>query len=432
MPLLGTIAPGALADASGAPQVVVAPPNAQAPHNSAERPGDSTPLVAPAPAARLVLSASDEGPHFGNVYYEANNPAMRGPLDDSRLPVADGEDIAARWLRFARQVGGVFVLRDSLFSQQDHPVKHPARALMMPPNWVTGAVSAARRGVAFMPVKVLPVQDDAAWARVATPEALFGDFAPSEFLHREACRPLANATPAQKRRTMNARAAVLSLAQQSALMLDALPEGPLAVAEVGADLIARSDTRYFGAELRRSRVIPIFVHNPTSTEVLEGKGMRVMDNPHISEDDVELATTAIYSRRLLDGDMALERYDISQPDERAKAIEILTRILPRDGPPGEGGFVWLWVTGPLEPGSKLRGENASAYIEAFKQQVAAAAIDTTRVRYLSKPRLELPPGKSRRGAFAMAVEQTNALDLWQSIDMNSTMFAHMLSSWNRD
>jgi len=102
-------------------------------------------------------------------------------------------------------------------------------------------------------------------------------------------------------------------------------------------------------------------------------------------------------------------------------------LLPRDGSRG-GGNAWLWVTGPLEPGNTLRGENASAYIEAFRRQVANASIDTGRLRYLSKPRLVLPPGKSRREAFAAAVGRANALDVRQSIDLQSVTFAHLLSS----
>lgn len=383
-------------------------------------------LHAPDKALYVVPQLRQPGPHYNNLYYEANNIALRGALDAHGLPIAGGEAIAARWADLARQVGGVFALRDSLFSQQDHPVKHRAKSLMLPPSWVTVAVSAARRGVELAPVQAPRPDDDAAWAAFDAPENLFGGFPPSDTLHREATRPLAGATEAQYRRTTHARQAVHTLAGYSTALLAALPRGAQVVAATGARIIAEGDAHYFGAELRHSRIIPIFVHNPSAREIAEGKGMRVPGNAQIASEDVALATRAIYGRRLRAGDMAVERYDLSQPEERAKAIALLTELLPENAPSDEGGTLWLWVTGPLAAGSKLVGENAAAYIELFREEVAAAPIDTTRLRFLSKPRVVLPPGLSRQAAFEQTLEQFGQLGLWFSIDLNSITLERLL------
>ena len=49
-------------------------------------------------------------------------------------------------------------------------------------------------------------------------------------------------------------------------------KGPAAVAQLAAEIMIASDAAYFCADLRRSKLIPIFVENPTDFERTEGKG----------------------------------------------------------------------------------------------------------------------------------------------------------------
>jgi len=54
---------------------------------------------------------------FSNIIYEANNLIMRGELENSSQDA--GAMIAWRWHESTDDTRAVFVLRDSLFSQQD-------------------------------------------------------------------------------------------------------------------------------------------------------------------------------------------------------------------------------------------------------------------------------------------------------------------------
>lgn len=318
---------------------------------------------------------------FSNLRYEGFNPLlMKG--------AASGEEVAQRWRDLVVGARGVFLLRDSLWSQQDHPYHRKPYALMMPPSWVTVAVAEVAAGRAIAPLVAPPVDDDAAWAAVASPAAMFGSFPPSDTLYREAVQSAKGDEP-DARHAAAARASVRSLAADVQSMIAAAPRGAPAVAEAGAERIARSDRRYFGARLRYHRVIPLFVENPNTHEMREeGKGMTVLGRD-IDPALVKLARDAVYRRRLRDGDLAIERYDLSQPAERDRAIEALEAIIGTSEP-APGGTLWLWVTGRLDPVRKAEGENATRYLPSFLKQLAAAAVDRSRLRIVSMPSTDVP------------------------------------------
>ena len=389
------------------PRAIVPTPAAAAPRSApptilAERVDEAQLRSAPARYHRVSPRAYPQTPaRFRDLVYECNNLEIRGPKVGA-VYSADGVEIATRWRRYAAGVGGVFVLRDSLWSQQDHPIGHRAYAPMMPPNWVTVAVAAAANGRALALPEAPPIDDDRAWSAL-TLSAMFGDMPLSESLHRAASGADA-ALSAGDRQALarNARHVHRLLTDDARAMWSAAPAGPAAVAAAGADRIAASDRAYFGAELRRRVVIPIFVENPNDHEVEEGKGMgvfgRTFDAAHTAQ-----AMRAVYRRRLVDGDLALERYDLSNPTDRRRAIAVLEVLIPPGEPVGRGK-VWLWITGRLDPRRKLQGEGPLAYAGTFRAELAAAQIDTSRLKLFAKPEIVLPRQGDRRGALEAAID----------------------------
>jgi len=196
-------------------------------------------------------------------------------------------------------------------------------------------------------------------------------------------------------------------------MQAAMPRGPEAVAVLGAERIAHLDAVYFGAELRRRAIIPIFVEHPNAKEFGEGKGMV----PGGMEVDAELArmvTRTVYRRRLQDGDLAIERYDLSEVGDRERAVRLLEDLVPEGGEGEPETRVWLWVNGQLAPERKLRGEPADAYIPAFKKELERAKIDTSRVVLLSKPTVFVR-GEGAKKKLDEAVERYGALGMPVSV-----------------
>jgi hypothetical protein len=356
---------------------------------------------------------------YANLVYEGNNSNMRGARLPSELyEEPDGATTAGRWRRAASSVRGVFVLRDALFSQQDHALDQRAFALAMPPSWITAAVNEVVAGRTPRPVRAPAPDDDDAWAAIATAADLFGSFPPSARLHAWACRRMLGTDADTRARIENARHAVRELAAQAEPMILAAGEGPEAVAAAGAEQVAATDRAYFGAELRRTRVIPITVENPNRHEIEdEGKGFEVAGRD-VSGQAIAIARDALLRRRLRDGDLALERYDLSRPEERRRAIALLERLVPADvsgaAPPHR---LWLWVTGPLEE-NEHRGVDATAYIATFHAEVARANVDSSRLRYVSKPYVDLPrTGRGR--ALVEAADRMRALGLPLSVNLGT-------------
>ena len=365
---------------------------------------------------------------YGNLTYEGNNPNMRGRRASSGLyHDQNGAVGAGRWRRAAASVAGLFVLRDSLFSQQDHPLDHRAFAPMIPQNWVTAAVAEVLEGRTPRPLRAPALEDDAAWTALNTPGAMFGSFPASQRLHGWATRSRDGVDPVSLSRIENARHTVIALAEQARAMVDVAGEGPEAVARAGAEQISVTDRLYFTTELRRNHVIPIGVENPNRHEIEdEGKGLEIAGRT-VPRQAIALARDAIYRRRLRDGDIAIERYDISQPAERRRGIAFLERLVPSvEGGATGGHLVWLWVTGPQEANAHL-GVDATAYFADFRAEAERASIDMSRVRFLSKPSVVLATG-NRGPALAEQTERLRRLGLPISVNLATGMLERAIAS----
>jgi hypothetical protein len=347
---------------------------------------------------------------------------MRGRLSKERLTLKNGKAIAAKWREMAESTLGIFVLRDSLFSQQDNAYQHEPFALMLPPNWVTAALLERP----LRPVRAPDVMDDRAWTTIPSPSAMFGSFPPSITLYKIATRSYPRSNASDRERILNVRTALRSLAKDADGLIKASENGLTAIAREGAKRIAESDRRYFGEALRRQHVIPIFVENPTSKEIREGKGMGLRNRNDIPSEIVGLARDTIYTRRLKDGDIAIERYDLSQKKECERALAVLEKLIPRGGEPG--GKVWLWVTGRLDSTGKLSGEDASEYIQEFKEEVANANIDPLRLEFVNKPDVRLPKRQDRRDAFQKAVDRFNKLQVYFAVNLTTVALRPLVSS----
>lgn len=357
------------------------------------------------------------GFRFRNLIYEANNMTLRGPRGEDELYESTGSEIAARWREASAGVRKVFALRDALFSQQDHPIDHDPVAVMMPPNWVTVAVAESMAGHRIEPVAAPALDDDDGWAAIETPADLFGSFPFSERLHEEATRPRTVLAP-ERLRVTNARRTVRSLAADAQAMIDAAADGPEAVAAAGAERISRADRLYFGERLRREHMILISVENPNRHEIVEeDKGLTVHGR-ELPEEAVALARRAIYRRRLADGDLAIERYDLTRRDERDRAIAVLEAIIPQEGEqvPGEGRL-WLWVHGGLDARG-VSGRDAAGFIERFRGEVAEANVNVDRLDYLSKPHVRIGGQHVAAQLDAMA-RRYQGLDLPLSLNVGS-------------
>jgi len=367
------------------------------------------------------------GLRFRNLVYEANNMALRGQRNEHELYEDSGETIAERWREAAAGVERVFALRDALFSQQDHPIDHDPVAVMMPPSWITVAVAEVLEGRTPRPVAAPPLDDDEAWTQLRSTRDLFGVFPPSERLHETATRRRSVLAP-ERLRVTNARRTVHMLAAAAQRMIDAAEAGPEAVARAGADAIGDSDLVYFGRRLRRERVILISVENPNRHELVEeAKGLTVHGRD-LPEEAVGLARRAIYERRLRDGDLAIERYNIARPAERARAIAVLEELLPEEGAV-EGGDVWLWVNGGLDARG-VRGRDAMPWISEFRTEVAQANVDTDRLHYLSKPHVPIG-GRNLALKLDLASRRFADARLPLSLNLGSPLLARLIDENER-
>jgi len=361
---------------------------------------------------RIVpLVSAGSRKRFGNLVYEGNNPRMRGQRSgNTGLYERTGREVAAAWRRYAAGVRGMFVLRDSLYSQQDHPYLNSPYSPMLPPRWVAAVAHAASLAGNFR-VPVLPaVEDDAAWNALAGPAALFGDLPVS--------RALFEAAVGTGARAGNARATLQTLYRDARALVAVLPRGPGAVARVGAERIAHSDRAYFGDKLRRERIIPILVRNPSPYEVAEGKGL-ARPGSNIPMELRDAIKRAVNKRRLADGDIALERYDLSNAAERRRAVSVLEGLIPDSDPDGLSTRVWLWVTGKLQPGKGLVGDDARAYIPVFREELRGSDIDMSRVELLSKPAVSLPE-RGFEEALLRELVDFKELGMPMSVDLPAT------------
>lgn len=345
---------------------------------------------------------------FSDLLYEIPNAPMRG-FDPGDGRSQTGEDVAQRWRRTIEMTRGAFVLRDSLFSQQDHPYAVEPFAIMLPPSWIAAAVSDVSAGVPLRPMHAPPVGDDSEWKRIRNASDLFGSFPPSAVLfgYARGFPTLGNKPTAAQIR--NARSSLRALARESAALVDAAALGAEAVARAGASRISDSDIRYFGSELRRSRVIPILVTNPSAGERWQGKGLVPVSRSGISKQAVRLVRHRVLDSRLRDGDVAIERYDLSSSADRERAAALLRELIPLEAAPG--GLVWLWMAGRSVSPDEGCDDTVSAQTRSFLSELERRGVDRSRLRLVRKPDLKLESGPEARPAFEAAVARCAALDI---------------------
>lgn len=378
-------------------------------------------LTAPSHYARVVPRLSlPLGDLFQNLYYEGNNIELRGPRTSAGLYIDSGPEVADRWREAAKRCRAIFVLRDSLYSQQDHPYRQTPYAPILPPSWITTAAHLAYLEHPIRPLTVFNVYDDGGWTSLLHPTDLFGSFPVSTALFKRATAQNNGSSPSKQREIYNARTTLILMAKDARFLIEAAPRGAVAVAQIGAERISFSDRKYFGAEIRRSHVIPIFVENPTVHEISEGKGS-LPQNQSLHPEVVYMTTQVIYKRRLQDGDLAIERYDLSQPQERNRAIKLLEAIIPKGNT--QKSMVWLWVTGPLSNKGELIGQDATTWVDLFRQELSASKVNGGRVVLFSKPSIDVPPGRFRQAAFDTYVQQFEQLAMPMSVNLTSKTIA---------
>ena len=374
-------------------------------------------LIAPSHYARVVPRLQlPVGDLYQNLYYEGNNIELRGPRTSTGLYIDSGPKVADRWRQAAERCRAIFVLRDSLYCQQDHPFRQTPYAPMLPPNWVTTAAHLAYWEQPIRPLAVFNVYDDAGWTSLLRPTDLFGSFPVSNALFKRATAQNNGSSPSKQREIYNARTTLILMAKDTRFLIEAAPRGAVAVAQVGAERISYSDCKYFGSEIRRNHVIPIFVENPTPHERNEGKGTLPQNHTVIPE-IASMTTQVIYRRRLQDGDLAIERYDLSQRKERARAINVLESIVPKSDE--RRTLVWLWVTGPLNNKGELTGQDATRWIDQFRSELAESNANGGRIVLFSKPSIELPLGSFRQASFDAYLQEFEQLAMPMSVNLST-------------
>jgi len=381
-------------------------------------------LIAPSHYARVVPRLQCPiGNLYKNLYYEGNNIELRGPRTTEGLYIDSGPKVSERWREAAQRCRAIFVLRDSLYSQQDHPFRQTPYAPILPPSWIAAAANLAYLEKPIQSLTVFNIYDDAGWTSLLHPTDLFGSFPISKALFKRATSQNIGSPPSKQREIYNARTTLIAMANDAQLLINVAPQGAVAVAQCGAEQISLSDRKYFGTQIRRNHVIPIFVENPTSHEQSEGKGT-VPQNQTVIPEVVAMTTQVIYRRRLQDGDLAIERYDLSMRKERARAINVLESIVPKSD--GQHTLVWLWVTGPLNNKGELIGQDATRWINQFRSELAESNANGGRIVLFSKPSIELPLGSFRQASFDSYVQQYKRLAMPMSVNLNTESLAELI------
>ena len=355
---------------------------------------------------------------FDNLRYEGNNPEMRTPSSTADPLSPTAEEVAGRWRALIAKTAGMFVLRDSLFSQQDHPFKHGIPcALMMPPNWITAAVLTPEP----KPMNAPPIDDESAWQKTrGNPASVFGSFQPSEDLHDYASQLSTDKSSTLNKQILAARSTIRLLASFAAELLQTREDSGIdAAIDRGAELIAAGDNSYFGSV--RDKAIPMMAVKPSEEDSISG--MKAL------EDTSDQIIEAVMRRRLEDGDLALiYRYqypfDLSSPAQTLQAITTLSRVIPTSAPPG--GVVWLWVWGGSDSDLNSDWNDLTTYVEKFREELRSEEIDLSRLKFYAKPTFEFK-GNSASDQFENELDRYESFGLALSVNTDATG----VSNWMR-
>jgi len=382
----------------------------------------SSPIILVAPSSyEMIIPRLQARPLvlYQNLYYEGNNIVMRDSEEGHSKRTA-GYSNAEHWRKIVANTQATFVLRDALFSQQDHPYLFVPFALMLPANWITAAAS---ENSTIQTVVAPSVHDENGWRSLTTARQMFGSFPPSEELFKLATKQLI--LKSDSAFVYHARETVGILAKYAQRLLDRRKAGSNAIIEEGAKLIAESDTLYFGRDVRQHHVIPIMVENPTQHEIQEGKGVSLITGDSTISETAAAVRRVVYQRRLADVDIAIERYDLSNAKERIRAIHVLEELIPRGS---SGATVWLWVTGKLDPNRTLQGADASEYIGQFQQEIRASNINESRLRFVNKPSIQISRHSDSKQSFDKAAQRLRQLGLYLSVNLTSERLKYFFDS----
>jgi hypothetical protein len=357
----------------------------------------------------VPLLDDPEGAISADLIYEGNNSLFRAGSTPGRDGPLTGMEIAARWRVTAERTRAIFVLRDSLWNEQDHPTRHRPVSIMLPPSWLILAAMEEDP----KPVLAFELEDDAAWRGVRSANEMFGSYPPSGALFRLATQATTGPVQVDRERVLSARSSLTQLSDHTRRLQRAAAKGRRALVSEGAEIIAAGDRAYFGESTRRDHVIPIFVENPRDFERVERKGWMI-PGLEIEPELARSVVTQICRRRLNDGDIALERYDLSDPRATERALRILEWTIPSDEPGSTN--VWLWVTGKLEPVKhQLVGEGALHYVEPFLEQARHREINLDRLKLFNKPAESVADD-----AFGARAGEYHAASLYMSVEEGTT------------
>ena len=435
-PTTRTAPPG---EAHGQPPIAVpaeppsvptaAPPTALEPAAGAAQTDEHhADLVVAAPFDAVVARVSYPEPWlYSNLLYESNNDAMRGPRDADGL-FSEAALGCARLRALAVRTRGVFVLRDALFSQPDHPIDAAPEAPVLPPSWVSVGVAETLEGRALVGVTAPTLEDDAAWAALPSTDAMFGSFPPSDRLFAASREPIATSARPIALRARHARITLRALALDVDAMLRAARSGhdaherARAVAEAGAVRIATSDALCFGDA--RDHIIPVSVENPSAHEIDdEGKGFAVRGR-ELSPEAMALARAAVLRVRLAAGPLAIERYHLGRADERRRLRGVLADLVPRGS---TGADVWVWANGGLDARG-VGGTPPDAFVPSFRAELAGdERIATRRVRMLGKPHVDLREGDAR-AVLEAAIQAHARWSMPVSVNVNARRLRSIVSA----
>jgi hypothetical protein len=368
--------------------------------------------IRPALPITLRLTCRLE-PLSRSFYYEGNNIRMRRWLGLHKFGVLPGGAIALKWRALGMQARKIFVLRDSLFGQQDNLTQHRPTALMLPPPWILAILTASN----VKPVHLPPPEDDLTWRALAGTDDYFDPVPLPSSLFELATAALADHSFRGRARIRHVRIGLIELARQLTDIIQAEDKDPAALFRRSAEWIAASDRSYFTGAIRRKSIVPILVENPNPFEKGLAKGFASPELGDVSETLRFSAAVHLLSRRLEDGDIALERYDISKDSDTDRAINLLEALIPANQS-GEN-LVWLWINGPLDvmETHQIHGIGPLDYLPGFRRTLNDSNINLARLRLFAKPDLSLPvdPGteNSLRHTLANYAEHGthNALDL---------------------
>ncbi len=346
---------------------------------------------------------------FNNLRYEGNNPDMRTAAEGEAPQLPTAEEVAGRWRTLITETNGMFVLRDALFSQQDHPYKHGTPcALMMPPNWITSAVLVPNP----TPMNPPAISNETAWQNsVNDPTGVFGSFPPSEDLLTYASQLSTDKPLTEQQQIFAARSTIQTLGFFAAELLQVRSQSDTdAVIERGAELIAAGDNAYFGSV--RDKAIPLMGVRPSEEDTRENKSFCIEGLKALEQACDQIIET-VMRRRLVDGDLALQyryRYpfNLSSAAERLQAVTTLSRVIPPDAPPG--GDVWLWI---------WAGPDSDDYaIDIFEDELRSAEIDLERLRFYAKPTFEFR-GSNASNQFETELDRYEEYGVTLSVNTNA-------------